>query len=94
MNLSTPPPFSLFKITENPFLVSLMSLYVVLLKPAWTEYVKPVQNVNNVLGIQISELAALDERWACLVTQMAKWLIPDWEESVKQGRLHTGIDDI
>lgn len=39
-----------------------MSLYVVLLKPAWTEYVKPVQNVNNVLGIQISELAALDER--------------------------------
>lgn len=64
-----------------------MSLHVVLLKPAWTESVKPVQNVNNVLEIQISELAALNERLACLLTQMAKWLIPDCEESVKQGRI-------
>lgn len=65
--------------------VPFMSLHVVLLKPAWTESVKLVQNVNNVLEIQISELAALNERLACLLTQMAKWLIPDCEESVKQG---------
>ena len=62
-----------------------MSLRVVLLKPAWTESVKPAQNVNNVLEIQISELAAVNEGWACLLTQMAKWLIPDCEESVEQG---------
>lgn len=67
-----------------------MSLRVVLLKPAWTESVKPVQNVNNVPEIQISELAAVNERLACLLTQTAKWLIPDCEESVKQGRIERG----
>lgn len=43
-----PLPFSLFNITENPFLVLLMSPYVVLFKPAQTESVKLTQNVNNV----------------------------------------------
>lgn len=86
-SIDTPLPLSLFNIRENPFLVLLMSLYVVLLKPAWTESVSPVQNVNNVFEIQISELAALNERLACLLTQMAKWLIPDCKESVKQGHI-------
>lgn len=64
-----------------------MSLHVVLLKPAWTESVKPVQTVNNVLEIQISKLAVLNEneRLAFLLMHTAKRLIPDCEESVKQG---------
>lgn len=74
VNSLNPLLFCLFNITKNPFLVLLMSLNVVLLKPAWTESVKPVQIVNNVLEIQISELAALNEneRLAFLLTHMAK----------------------
>lgn len=51
-----------------------MSLHVVLLKPARTESVKPVQIVNSVLEIQISKLAGLNENegLAFLLMHMAK----------------------
>lgn len=46
-SLSANFQFCLFNITENPFISAHTLRRVVLLKPAWTDSVKPVQIVNN-----------------------------------------------